>query len=64
MNNLLRSTFKRKPRKRVVSRSFRLSPKEDRALEQEAVKKGWSKSMLIRDIIQGWLLYNGLKRGE
>ena len=53
----IRSTFKRKPKKRVVSRSFRVPPAVDRALEQEARRLGWSKSFLIRDILVGWLRY-------
>ena len=53
----VRSTFKRKPRSRVVSRSFRVPPDVDRALEAEARRKRWSKSFLIREILQQWLTY-------
>jgi hypothetical protein len=53
----LRSTFKRKPRKRVVSRSFRIPPDVDRALDAAAKEKRWSKSFLIRDILVGWLTF-------
>jgi hypothetical protein len=59
---LLHSTFKRKPRKRVVSRSFRLSPKEDDALGKEARRKGCSKSHLIRDILKSWLVFHQAKK--
>jgi hypothetical protein len=55
---LLHSTFKRKPRKIVVSRSFRVPPAVDKALDAEARRKGWSKSMLIRDILQNWLTFH------
>lgn len=51
------STFKRKPRKRVVSRSFRIPPQVDRALDAEAERKGWTKSFLIREILTNWLTY-------
>jgi hypothetical protein len=53
----VRSTFKRKPKKRVVSRSFRVPPDVDRALELEARRKRWSKSFLIREILTSWLTY-------
>ena len=49
------STFQRKPRKRVVSRSFRMEPAVDRELTRRAREKGVSKSWLIRDIIRGQL---------
>lgn len=51
------STFKRKPRKRVVSRSFRIPPQVDKALDAEAARKGWTKSFLIREILTNWLTY-------
>lgn len=54
---LLRSTFKRRPKKRVVSRSFRVPPDIDKALEAEATKKDWTKSFLIRDILVKWVRY-------
>lgn len=53
----VRSTFKRKPKRRVVSRSFRVPPDVDRALEVEARRKRWSKSFLIREILTSWLTY-------
>lgn len=53
----VRSTFKRKPRSRVVSRSFRIPPDVDKELEKAAGEKRWSKSFLIRDILVGWLVY-------
>jgi predicted transcriptional regulator len=49
--------FKRQPRKRVVSRSFRIPPDVDRALDIAAREKRWTKSFLIRDILTGWLTY-------
>lgn len=55
---MLHSTFKRKPRKIVVSRSFRVPPAIDKALGAEARRKGWSKSLLIRDILQNWLTFH------
>lgn len=53
----VRSTFKRKPRKRVVSRSFRVPPDVDKALDAEARRKQWTKSFLIRDILVSWLTF-------
>ena len=53
----LRSTRKRKPKRREVSRSFRIPPDVDRELEKAAREKRWSKSFLIRDILCGWLSY-------
>ena len=53
----VRSTFKRKPRSRVVSRSFRVPPDVDKALDVEARRKRWSKSFLIREILTSWLTY-------
>lgn len=57
----LHSTFKRRPRKRVVSRSFRIPPAVDRALDAEARKKNWSKSFLIREILQNWFSFHAAK---
>jgi hypothetical protein len=53
--------FKRKVRKPSVSRSMRLPPEIDRALEQAARKKGWSKSFLIRDILFSWVTFHKAK---
>lgn len=53
----IRSTFKRRPRKRVVSRSFRVPPDVDKALDAEAKRLHWSKSFLIRDILVSWLRF-------
>lgn len=53
----IRSTFKRRPRKKVVSRSFRVPPDIDKALGEEARKRDWTKSFLIRDILIGWVRY-------
>ncbi len=53
----LRSTFKRRPRKREVSRSFRCPPDIDRTLDVEARKKDRSKSFLIREILVSWCNY-------
>ena len=47
----------RRPKKRVVSRSFRIPPDVDRELERAARDKQWTKSFLIRDILVGWLTY-------
>jgi hypothetical protein len=57
----LRSTFKRRPKKRVVSRSFRVPPDVDRELELAAREKRWTKSFLIRDILVGWLEFRKAK---
>ena len=53
----LRSTRRRKPKKREVSRSFRIPPDVDRALATAAMKRRWTKSFLIRDILVSWLKY-------
>lgn len=53
----LRSTRKRRPRKREVSRSFRIPPDVDRELAIAARQKRWSKSFLIREILCSWLSY-------
>ena len=58
---MLRSTFKRRPKKRVVSRSFRVPPDVDRELELAAREKRWSKSFLIRDILVSWLAFRKAK---
>jgi predicted transcriptional regulator len=55
----------RRPKRRVVSRSFRIPPDVDRALEIVAEERRWSKSFLIRDILVGWLTYRkALKKIE
>jgi hypothetical protein len=54
----------RKPKKRVVSRSFRIPPDVDRALAVEARRKQWTKSFLIRDILVGWLVYRKAMKTE
>jgi flagellar basal body-associated protein FliL len=54
---LLHHTFKRRPKKRVLARSVRIPPEVDKALEKEARRKGWSKSLLIRDILISWLTF-------
>ena len=48
----------KRPKKREVSRSFRIPPDVDRALNQVAAEKRWSKSFLIRDILVSWLTYH------
>ncbi len=53
----LRSTRRRKPKRREVSRSFRIPPDVDRELEKAAREKRWSKSFLIRDILVSWLVF-------
>lgn len=57
----VRSNFRRKVKKRVVSRSFRVPPEVDRALADAARKKGWTKSFLIRDILFSWHAYHKAK---
>ena len=57
--------FQRRPKKRVVSRSFRIPPEVDRELDRVAREKGWTKSFLIRDILFFWFQFNKAKaRGE
>ncbi len=57
----LKSTFRRSPKKRVVSRSFRIPPEVDRMLSIEARKKAWTKSFLIKDILVGWYNFRTAK---
>ena len=54
----IRSTFKCRPKKRVVSRSFRIPPDVDQALDEIARGKEWSKSFLIRDILISFVRYH------
>lgn len=54
--------FKRKPKKRVVSRSFRIPPDVDRELDLAAREKRWTKSFLIRDILVGWITFRKASR--
>jgi hypothetical protein len=56
------STFKRKPKKRDISRSFRIPPDVDRALAEEAARRRWTKTFLIRDILCGWLSFQQAKQ--
>jgi len=49
--------FQRKPKKREVSRSFRIPPAVDRELEAAAREKRWTKSFLIRDILVSWITF-------
>lgn len=53
--------FARRPKRRVVSRSFRIPPEVDRALDAEARKQRRSKSWLITDILTGWFTYRKAK---
>lgn len=52
------STFKRRPRKKVVSRSFRIPPDIDKALDAIAKEKQWTKSFLIRDVLISYVTYH------
>jgi len=58
----INSRFRRKVKKRVVSRSFRVPPEVDRMLDAEAKRKGWTKSFLIKDIIYSWFIYQKATR--
>ena len=58
----INSRFRRKVKKRVVSRSFRVPPEVDRMLDAEAKKRGWTKSFLIKDIIHSWFTYQKATR--
>lgn len=48
----------RRPKKRELSRSFRIPKAVDQALDEEAHKKQWTKSFLIREILINWLNYH------
>lgn len=58
---VLSTPFRRRPKKRVVSRSFRIPPAVDRALDKAAREQQRTKSFLIRDILEGWLKYQQAK---
>jgi len=51
----------RRPKRRAVSRSFRIPPAVDRALDAEARKQNRSKSWLICEILTSWLTYRKAK---
>jgi hypothetical protein len=51
-------TVKRKPKRREVMRSFRIPVALDRQLAAAARQRKWSKSFLIRDIIESWLTFD------
>ena len=53
--------FQRRPKKRVVSRSFRIPPEVDRMLDEYAREKDWTKSFLIRDILVSWANFQKAK---
>ena len=57
----LRAHFRRKIKKREVSRSFRVPPEVDRMLGYHARRKQWTKSFLIRDILVSWCTYHKAK---
>jgi hypothetical protein len=50
---------KRQPRKRDVMRSFRIPVALDRQLGAAARKRGFGKSLMLREIVTSWLVYEG-----
>lgn len=54
----IRSTFQRRPAKRQVTRTFRVPPATDKAIEKVCRERDVSKSTLIREILEGWLIYH------
>ena len=48
---------KRQPKRREVMRSFRIPVALDRQLGAAARKRGFGKSLMIREIITSWLVY-------
>jgi hypothetical protein len=58
LRHTLKRKRKRKPKNREVMRSFRITRALDRELTAAACKRKWSKSFLIRDIIEGWLVFD------
>jgi predicted transcriptional regulator len=54
----------RRPRKRVISRSFRVKPDIDQALDEEARRRDWTKTFLIEEILRNWFSYHKAKRSR
>ena len=53
---------KRQPRRREVMRSFRIPIALDRQLATAARKRGFSRSLLLRDIVTGWLTFENVPK--
>lgn len=51
---------KRQPERRERMRSFRIPVALDRKLAAAARKRGFSRSLLLREIVTGWLVFDGL----
>lgn len=52
---------KRQPKRREVMRSFRIPIALDRQLGTAARKRGFGKSLMLREIVTSWLTY---ERGQ
>ncbi len=52
---------KRQPKRREVMRSFRIPIALDRQLGTAARKRGFGKSLMLREIVMNWLTY---ERGQ
>ena len=52
---------KRQPKRREVMRSFRIPIALDRQLGVAARKRGFGKSLMLREIVTSWLTY---ERGQ
>ena len=59
---------KRQPKRREVMRSFRIPIALDRQLGAAARKRGFGKSLMLREIVTSWLTYENrqppFKMGE
>jgi hypothetical protein len=51
---------KRQPKRRERMRSFRIPVALDRQLAAAARERGFSRSMLLREIVTGWLVFDGM----
>ena len=52
---------KRQPKRRERMRSFRIPLALDRQLAAAARQRGFSRSLLLREIVTGWLVFEGVE---
>lgn len=51
---------KRQPKRRERMRSFRIPIALDRQLAAAARERGFSRSLLLREIVTSWLVFDGM----
>jgi len=56
--------FARRPKPRLVSRSFRIPLAIDKALGIEARKRGWTKTFLIKEFVIAGIKYHQADKGK